>query len=137
MSTVFTRIINGEIPATFVHRDEHCVAFLSINPLAHGRTLVVPIAEVDHWLDLPADLTAHLFAVSRRIGLAQQDAFHCERVGVIIAGFEVPHAHVHLIPTDNMSQLNFANAATHVDHTEMEDAGHTIRVALRARADLA
>jgi histidine triad (HIT) family protein len=137
MSTIFSRIINGEIPGFFVHRDEHCVAFLSINPLAHGHTLVVPIAEIDHWVDLPADLVAHLFDVSYRIGRAQQEAFQCARVGLIIAGYEVPHAHVHLIPTEHMGHLNFANAATHVDRTEMEDAAHAIRVALRAQADLA
>ena len=82
-----------------------CVAFLSINPLAHGHTLVVPIDEVDHWVDLPTELAAHLFAVAHRIGRAQQAAFGCERVGVIIAGYEVPHAHIHVIPTHDMGQL--------------------------------
>ena len=85
MATIFTHIINGDIPGTFVHRDERCVAFLSINPLAFGHTLVVPIDEVDHWVDLPADLAAHLFEVAYRIGSAQKAAFACERVGVIIA----------------------------------------------------
>ncbi|MCB0954647.1 MAG: HIT family protein, partial [Ilumatobacter sp.] len=98
MATIFTRIINGEIPGTFVHRDDRCVAFLSINPLAHGHTLVVPIEEFDHWIDMPADLTSHLFEVSRRIGVAQQAAFNPERVGVIVAGYEVPHTHIHVIP---------------------------------------
>jgi diadenosine tetraphosphate (Ap4A) HIT family hydrolase len=111
MATIFTRIINGEIPGLFVHRDEHCVAFLDIRPLAHGHVLVVPIAEVDHWIDLAPELSAHLFAVAQRIGLAQQRAFGCERVGLIIAGYEVPHTHVHVIPTTHMGQLNFANAA--------------------------
>lgn len=134
MTTVFTRIINGEIPGTFVHRDEHCVAFLSINPLAHGHTLVVPIAEVDHWINLSPALAAHLFEVAHRIGRAQQAAFQCERVGVIIAGYEVPHTHVHVIPTSHMGQLNFANAAAAVDHAEMEEAAHAIRVALRAQS---
>ena len=137
MSTIFTRIINGEIPGTFVYRDEQCVAFLSINPLSHGHTLVVPIAEVDHWVDLPAELAAHLFEVSYRIGRAQQMAFQCQRVGLIIAGYEVPHAHVHLIPTEHMGHLNFANAATSVDRTEMDDAALAIRVALQAQADIA
>ena len=133
MATIFTRIINGEIPGTFVHRDDRCVAFLSINPLAHGHTLVVPIAEVDHWVNLPSDLAAHLFAVSHRIGRAQQAAFRCERVGLIIAGYEVPHTHVHVIPTDHMGQLNFANAATEVDRTELDHAAHAIRLALQAQ----
>jgi histidine triad (HIT) family protein len=87
------------------------VAFLDIRPLAHGHVLVVPIAEVDHWIDLAPELSAHLFAVAQRIGLAQQRAFGCERVGLIIAGYEVPHTHVHVIPTTHMGQLNFANAA--------------------------
>ena len=110
MSTIFTRIINGEIPGIFVHRDDLCVAFLDIRPLAHGHVLVVPIAEVDHWIDLPAGLSSHLFAVAQRIGIAQQQAFACERVGLIIAGYEVPHTHLHVIPTTHMGQLNFASA---------------------------
>lgn len=136
MATIFTRIISGEIPGTFVHRDDQCVAFLSINPLAHGHTLVVPIEEVDHWVDLSPGLAAHLFAVAHRIGRAQQAAFGCDRVGLIIAGYEVPHAHLHLIPTQHMGQLNFANAATDVDRAEMIDAAHAIRVALQAQAAL-
>jgi diadenosine tetraphosphate (Ap4A) HIT family hydrolase len=132
MTTIFTRIIRGEIPGTFVHRDEQCVAFLSINPLAHGHTLVVPVAEVDHWVDLAPDLAAHLFEVSHRIGRAQRAAFGCSRVGVIIAGYEVPHAHIHLIPTDHMSQLDFSNAAASVEHAAMESAAAAIRTALAA-----
>ena len=133
MPTIFTRIINGEIPGTFVHRDEHCVAFLSINPLAHGHTLVVPIEEIDHWVDLPTDLAEHVFAVAHRIGRAQQAAFGCERVGVIIAGYEVPHTHIHVIPTSHMGQLNFANAAMHVDFDELNRAAHEIRVELESQ----
>ncbi|HRE03773.1 MAG TPA: HIT family protein, partial [Ilumatobacteraceae bacterium] len=122
MSTVFTKIIEGQIPGTFVWRDDRCVAFMSVNPMAVGHTLVVPIAAVDHWLDLDADLTAHLFDVSRRIGLAQQAAFGCTRVGLIIAGYEVPHTHIHVIPTDDMDQLSFANAAASVDRDTLESA---------------
>ena len=132
MTTVFTRIIDGELPGTFVWRDERCAAFLSINPLAHGHTLVVPIDEVDHWVDAPPDLVAHLFEVTRVIGVAQRDAFHCDRVGVIIAGYEVPHTHIHVIPTDSMSQLSFANAAASVDRDDLLAAAGSIRDALRA-----
>jgi histidine triad (HIT) family protein len=127
MTTVFTRIINGEIPGTFVWRDDRCVAFMSINPLATGHVLVVPIDEIDHWIDAPADLTAHLFEVTRRIGVAQQAVFGCDRVGVLIAGYEVPHMHVHVVPTTNMGQLNFANAAAHVDPADLEAAAAAIR----------
>jgi diadenosine tetraphosphate (Ap4A) HIT family hydrolase len=134
MTTIFTRIIAGEIPGTFVHRDDRCVAFLSINPLAHGHTLVVPIEEVEHWVDCSPDLAAHLFAVAHRIGRAQQAAFACERVGLIIAGYEVPHTHLHVIPTDHMGQFNFANAAPSVDRADLDAAAAAIIGALAAQA---
>lgn len=132
MPTIFTRIIAGEIPGTFVHRDEHCVAFMSINPMAFGHVLVVPVLEVDHWIDMPPSLAAHVFEVSHRIARAQQEAFGCERVGMIIAGYEVPHTHVHLIPTTNMGQLSFANAAAQVDRDELDRAATAIRARLEA-----
>lgn len=130
MATVFTRIINGEIPGTFVHRDPECVVFMSINPLAPGHALVVPLAEVEHWIDLSPDLSSHLFAVARRVGRAQQAAFACDRIGMIIAGYEVPHTHLHLIPTTNMDQLNFANAAATIDREVLESTAVAIRNAL-------
>jgi len=132
MATVFTMIINGEIPGTFVWRDERCVAFMSINPLAPGHTLVVPIEEVDHWLDADADLQAHLFEVSRQIGEAQERAFTPERVGLMIAGFEVPHLHVHVIPTRSMADIDFANAAASVDPVELQAAADAIIAELKA-----
>lgn len=127
MATVFTRIIDGEIPGTFVHRDERCAAFMSINPLARGHVLVVPVAEIDHWIDATPELAAHLFSVAHRIGRAQQAAFGCERVGLIVAGYEVPHAHVHVIPTNHMGELSFANAAASVDRDDLEAAAEAIR----------
>lgn len=131
MPTIFTHIIEGRIPGTFVWRDERCVAFMSINPMATGHTLVVPIAEVDHWVDGDPDLIAHLFEVTRIIGVAQKEAFGCERVGVILAGYEVPHTHVHVIPTNDMRELSFANAAASVDRADLEAAAESIRVELR------
>ena len=130
MPTVFTKIIDGDLPARFVHRDDRCVAFLSIAPLQPGHTLVVPIVEVDHWIDLDADLMAHCTLVAQRIARAQQAAFDCERIGLIVAGYEVPHLHVHVIPTVDMGQLNFANAATHVDRDALESAATAIRAHL-------
>jgi histidine triad (HIT) family protein len=132
MTTIFTRIIEGEIPGTFVWRDERCVAFLSINPLAHGHVLVVPIEEIDRWVQADPDLVAHVFEVARVIGVAQDRAFHCERVGLIVAGYEVPHMHVHVIPTDSMAQLSFANAAASVDQADLDAAADAIRAELRA-----
>ena len=130
MATIFTRIIDGDIPGTFVWRDAQCVAFLSINPMAHGHTLVVPIEEIDHWVDADPTLTAHLFEVTRFIGQAQQAAFSPARVGVIIAGYEVPHTHIHVIPTNDMGELSFANAAASVDRDELDAAATAIREAL-------
>ena len=130
MSTVFTMIINGDIPGTFVHRDDRCVAFMSINPMTPGHALVVPIEEIDHWIDASPELSTHLFEVSRRIAKAQERAFGCEKVGLMIAGYEVPHAHIHLVPTNEMSELSFANAAAHVDRSNLEDWAARIIAAL-------
>jgi histidine triad (HIT) family protein len=127
VTTIFTRIIAGEIPAAFVYRDDRCVAFMSINPLARGHALVVPIDEIDHWIDASPDLVGHLFGVAHRIGRAQQLAFNCARVGVIVAGYEVPHAHIHVIPTEHMGQLSFANAAASADEDDLEAAAEAIR----------
>jgi histidine triad (HIT) family protein len=132
MPTVFTRIIAGELPGTFVWRDDRAVAFLSINPMAPGHTLVVPLEETAHWIDLDPGLVSHLTTVAHEIGRAQQRAFGCERVGLIIAGYEVPHVHLHVIPTDSMDQLAFANAARSVSPEELNDAASRIRAELRA-----
>jgi diadenosine tetraphosphate (Ap4A) HIT family hydrolase len=131
MATIFTRIIDGYIPGTFIWKDDQCVVFMSINPMAHGHALVVPREEVDHWVDASPELTEHLFAVTRIIGVAQREAFGCDRVGVIIAGYEVPHTHIHVIPTSDMSQLSFANAAASIDRELLDSAAEKIRVALR------
>src|SRR3954467_10073528 len=132
MPTLFTRIIDGEIPGTFVWRDDLCVAFMSINPLARGHVLVVPIEEVDRWVEASEELVAHLFHVTHMIGKAQQAAFSPDRIGVIVAGYEVPHFHVHAIPTESMSQLSFANAAASVDRDDLESAAEAIRQQLRS-----
>ena len=130
MTTIFTRIIEGQIPGTFVYRDDQCVAFLSINPLATGHVLVVPIEEVDHWIDMSPELSAHMFAVSHRISRAISDAFPSTRVGLIIAGYEINHCHIHLIPTHTMEQLNFANAAPNIDRVTLESHAQLLTQAL-------
>ena len=119
MSSLFTRIIRGEIPGHFVYKDEICVAFLTINPIVTGHTLVVPIEEIDEWTNLSAEISTHLMVVAKRIGLAQKQLHKCNRVGLIIAGFEIPHCHLHVIPADTMSDLSFDQAASHVDPTEL------------------
>lgn len=126
MPTLFTHILNGDIPGTFVYRDELCAAFMTINPLADGHVLVVPVEEVDHWVDLPGQLSQHLFAVSHRISQALNKAFPCERVGMIIAGYEVNHCHIHLIPTNTLGQFNFTNAAASIERKTLEQHARRI-----------
>jgi histidine triad (HIT) family protein len=133
MSSVFTKIIDGELPGRFVHRDDRCVAFLSINPLAPGHTLVVPIAEVDHWLDLDDDLAAHLTTVAKQIGRAQQQAFRPVKVGLMIAGLEVAHTHLHVVPINGVNDLDFANADPHPADDALDDAAAAISAALAAQ----
>ena len=132
MPTIFTRIIDGELPGKFVWRDDRCVAFLSIAPLRPGHALVVPIAEVDKWTDLEPDIAAHLMVVAQRIAQAQQAAFSPARVGLIIAGLEVPHCHLHTVPIDHEADLHFANANANATDDELEHAADKLRAALAA-----
>lgn len=106
------------------------MAFLSINPITDGHALVVPRAEVDHWLDLDTDLAAHLMTVGHAIGHAIQSVWSPARVGAIIAGFEVPHTHLHVMAINTMGDLDFANAAATVDHTKLAAHADSIRQAL-------
>ncbi len=132
MPTIFTKIIEGEIPGTFVWRDDRCVAFMSINPLRPGHVLVVPREEIDHWLDCPVDLRDHLMGVSQTIGQAIHQVYPSEKVGFMIAGLEVPHLHIHLVPIDGVRDLDFANAAASIEREELEDAASSLRSALSA-----
>jgi histidine triad (HIT) family protein len=132
MPTVFTRIMNGELPGRFVWEDDRCVAFLSIAPLTPGHVLVVPRSEVDHWIDAPDDLLAHLVAVSRRIGSALQAAFAPMKVGLMIAGLEVPHLHIHLVPISAVHDLDFANADPAASAEDLDEAAARIIAALAA-----
>lgn len=134
MATLFTRILNGELPGHFVWRDERCAVFLSINPLTAGHALVVPVAEVDHWLDLDVETNMHLTAVAHRVGQAIMAAFGTERVATVMAGFEVPHVHLHVFGADSMADLDFANAATSVDQSELAADAARLRDALGSEA---
>ena len=125
-------IIKGDLPGTFLWRDDRCVVFMSINPIAPGHALVVPRDEIDQWIDIPSDLREHLFGVAHEVAEAQKRAFGVERVGMIIAGFEVPHMHVHLIPANNLADLDFARAATSVEVSAVEAAAELIKSALES-----
>ena len=131
MPSLFTRIILGEIPGHFVHKDEYCVAFLTINPITTGHTLVVPIEEIDEWSNLAEATSTHLMLVAKRIGLAQKALYKCNRVGLIIAGFEIPHCHLHVIPANTMADLSFEHAAPHVDNAQLAVQAQQLGLALR------
>lgn len=132
MTTVFTKIINGDIPGTFVHRDDHCVAFLSINPIAPGHVLVVPRAEIDEWTDLPANIASHVMNVSHQLGQILKKSHPCVRIGLIIAGYEINHCHIHVIPTRTMSDLDFKNAASSISREELQEHAQRIRAEMMA-----
>ena len=127
MATIFTRIINGELPARFVWKDDSCVAFLSIRPLRAGHALVVPRAEIDHWLDLDDGLLAHLSEVAQAVGKAQMAGFKPARIGLMLAGLEVPHCHFHVVPIRALHDLDFGNQDPNPDPRMMDGAAETIR----------
>lgn len=131
MTTIFSRIIAGELPGRFVWRDDEVVAFLSINPLSQGHVLVVPVAEVDHWLDLDPVLWLRLSDVSRHVGQAIEQAFDPPRVGQMIAGFEVPHVHIHVFPAADLDAMSFEHADPSPVPEDLDDAAERIRTALR------
>lgn len=134
MSTVFTKIIQGEIPGRFVYKDEDVAAFLTIEPIRYGHTLVVPVKEIDKWTDIEPALWAKMNDVAQRIGTAIIDVFGSQRAGYLIAGFEVPHAHIHVFPADNMEgyDLSTTMAMDETDPAKMDDAAAKLRAALEA-----
>lgn len=123
----------GALPGHFVWQDERAVALLSINPLKPGHTLVIPREEVDHWIDLDPDLLRHLTDVAQKVSQAIQDAFEPQKVGLMIAGLEVRHVHLHLVPIDGLRDLDFANQAPSVAREELEANANRIKSALAAR----
>lgn len=130
MASVFTMIINREIPGRFVYEDDDVVAFLTIEPMTQGHTLVVPRAEIDNWQDIDASVFANVMAVAQRIGKAQSKAFDVERTGLIIAGLEVPHLHVHVFPARNLSDFGFANVDRNPSPESLDEAQAKITAAL-------
>ncbi|WP_313817021.1 HIT family protein [Citricoccus sp.] len=131
MSTVFTRIINGELPGRFVWKDETCVAFLSIGPLTQGHTLVVPRAEVDLWTDAEPELVSHLMAVAQAIGQVQVQTFNAHRAGLMVAGYEIPHLHVHVWPSNSLDDFDLDQVDNHPEPEDLDEAAERIRAGLR------
>jgi histidine triad (HIT) family protein len=130
MPSLFTRIIARELPGRIVMEDEHCIALLTIAPIRLGHTLVIPKREINHWLDLPPELATHLMTVAQRVGRAIARAFPCEKVGLMIAGLEVPHVHLHLTPIDRISDMDFANQNAKTPAADLDASADLLRAAL-------
>ncbi len=131
MPTLFTRIINGEIPSYKVAEDDEFLAFLDVNPLKTGHTLVIPKKEVDYLFDLDDRLYQDLQLFAKRVAEAIDRAMDCKRVGVAVLGLEVPHAHIHLVPIDSEGDLNFSNQRVQLTENEMEEIAERIQGALK------
>ncbi|MDV7698434.1 HIT domain-containing protein [Chryseobacterium soli] len=125
MSTIFTKIINGEIPSYTIAEDEHYIAFLDAMPLVKGHTLVVPKKEVDLIFDLESEEYKNLWGFAQKVAKKIKNAVPCVRVGVAVVGLEVPHAHIHLIPLQKMEDMNFRNERlklTNEEYTEIQNS---------------
>jgi len=130
MASVFTLIMEGKIPGNFVYQDDIAIAILTIQPIREGHVLVIPREEIDQWSDLSEDTAAHLIRVSHKIANAMKTIFTSKRIGLMIAGLEVPHTHIHLVPTDSMDDLNFA-FAKNADGEALKKTAEKIRAALQ------
>ncbi len=126
MASIFTKIINGEIPCYKVAENESCLAFLDISPRTKGHTLVVPKKEVDQLFDLPDADYSELMKFAKQVATAIKSAVPCKRVGVAVIGLDVPHAHIHLIPLNNAEDMVFQNPPTTVDAEEMKEIAKRI-----------
>lgn len=119
MSSIFTKIINRELPGNFVYETETVAAFLTIAPLSPGHTLVVPKQEVDYWESMQTELFQQLNSVAQLVGQAIKIAYQPARIGLVIAGFEVPHTHIHVFGANNLADFNFANVDDSVTAEEL------------------
>jgi histidine triad (HIT) family protein len=126
MATIFTKIINGEIPCYKIAEDENYFAFLDINPLRAGHTLVVPKKETDYIFDLDDDQLSGIFLFSKKVASAIKSAFPCNRIGIAVLGLEVPHAHIHLVPMDSMEDINFRNPKLKFSSEEFKEIADKI-----------
>ncbi len=129
MPTLFTRIIKGEIPCEKILEDERFFAFLDIRPIARGHTLVIPKIEIDSVFDLPVDYLEGMLPFAQRIAQALKKTVPCARIGMLVAGFEIPHAHLHLVPINNEGELSFSHAKA-ADFGELKDLGLALRSSL-------
>lgn len=127
MASIFTRIIKGELPCHKIAENEHCIAFLDIFPLKKGHTLVVPKKEIDLIFDLPDKEYSELWMFAKDIAKKIKKAVPCQRVGIAVVGMEVPHAHIHLIPLDNIDDINFSRPKLKLTPEELEEIAQKIK----------
>ncbi|MCG8412402.1 MAG: HIT family protein [Bacteroidales bacterium] len=126
MASIFTKIVNGEIPSYKIAEDENYYAFLDISPLAKGHTLVIPKQEIDYLFDLDDEVLAGLNVFAKRVAKSIDKVIPCKRVGVVVLGLEVPHAHIHLIPLSNESDANFSKPKLTLSNEEFEEIAEKI-----------
>lgn len=131
MATIFSRIVAGEIPSHKVAEDDEFFAFLDINPVATGHTLVIPKKEVDYIFDLDDELLGRMMAFAKRVARAQERAIPCKRIGMAVMGLEVPHAHIHLIPITKESDMYFGGKKLEVTNNVLADTAALIRKAYK------
>ncbi len=131
MATIFTRIVNGEIPCYKIAEDENYFAFLDINPMAKGHTLVIPKKEVDYIFDLDKETIAGLMQFAQRIAKAIESTIPCKRIGVAVLGLEVPHAHIHLVPLNNESDIDFHKPKLKLESEEFIKIAEAISKAVK------
>lgn len=127
MASIFTRIINREIPAHIIAEDDRFIAFLDVMPLVEGHTLVVPKQEVDYIFDLDPKTLADLMVFAQKVSAAIMKTISCKRIGVAVIGLEVPHTHVHLVPMNNMGDINFSRPKLSPSKEELEKVAKAIR----------
>ena len=126
MASIFTKIINGEIPSYKIAEDEKCYAFLDISPLAEGHTLVVPKQEVDYIFDLEDELLMHLHLFAKKVAKAMKEVIECEKIGMAVIGLDVRHTHIHLVPLKEVGDLNFAKSKLELPKERMQEIADLI-----------
>ena len=132
MASIFTQIINKQIPGHFVWEDDLCIAIMTIMPIREGHCMVIPKQEVDHWDDVPEDTARHLMSVCQKVAKAVKAVVPCRRIGLSIIGIEVPHTHIHLMPMDTTADMDFKNARE-TDQDALAATASRIREVLKER----
>ena len=130
MSSIFSKIVSGEIPAYKVSEDEHYLAFLDISPLAKGHVLVIPKKETDYIFDITSDEYLELWKFAQKVAKGMDKVIACERIGVAVIGLEVPHTHIHLVPLNNVSDINFERPKLKFSEAEMKSVSDLIKSAI-------